>query len=488
VHTVKSSGNLSITLAVLFLLPFCVIGVVAMVFAVQALAEGDTERAGFLAIFGLAFGGAGFGFLAALLFGRRLVLKEQECKLQHPDAPWKWREDWAEGKVRSAGLPAVWAAWIFALIWNTVSSSLVFFIPQMLEEGNLPALIALIFPLAGLFLIYRAVRLTVQRWRFGQSIVHLDTHPGVIGGRLSGTLAIPSGFPPDAKMTLRLTCVHRQRTGGRGNSTSESIVWQEEAPPASVYGAGGAATIPFSFAIPADAKPSDTSGEGTGILWRLSTSAQIPGVDYEADFDVPVFAGAPGAQAYALAAGPPGDVGVPSGSAATPGPLPEGLTVRPGPDGGTEFVLHRWRNVRVALGIASFTVLWTAVVVLMIVLGAPVFFPLVFGFFDVLLIWMIIHLWAGEMRVTIDPTGLTIHPRLPLLSSATTLPPGRVTDVRLSIGMQSGNAVFYNLELAGPGGTTVAVPAFLRNKRDAERVAVLMKQLLASTHNLRTGQ
>jgi hypothetical protein len=75
-----------------------------------------------------------------------------------------------------------------------------------------------------------------------------------------------------------------------------------------------------------------------------------------------------------------------------------------------------------------------------------------------------------------------------ILASSTVLPPGRVSDVRLSIGMQSGNAVLYNLDLTGGTGKTVTIPAFLRNKRDAERVAVMIKQTLASTHNLRTGQ
>jgi hypothetical protein len=142
----------------------------------------------------------------------------------------------------------------------------------------------------------------------------------------------------------------------------------------------------------------------------------------------------------------------------------------------------------VALGLAAFTVLWTAFIVLMIALGAPLLFPIVFGLVDLLLVWFIVHMWAGETRVTIDPTGITIHPRFPVLASSTVLPPGRVSDVRLSIGMQSGNAVFYNLDLTRETGTTVTIPAFLRNKRDAERVAVMMKQRLASTHNIRTGQ
>ena len=482
----KSPRTLPAALGILFLVPFCAIGVVATILSVQALAEGDLEKGGFLFIFGVAFGGAGFGFLAALVFGRRLMVREEAFKLQHPDAPWKWREDWAEGKVRTAGRPAMWAAWVFALIWNAISSSMVFFVPQALEENNLAALIGLIFPLVGVWLIYRAVRFTAQRRRFGEAIVQLDTLPGVIGARLAGTLIIPSGFPSDARMLLRLTCVNRWRTRGRSSSSGESIVWQEEAPPAPVYSAGGAVTVPFAFTIPADATPSDTRGEGTGILWRLSAAARIPGVDFEADFDMPVFGPEHGVLPGPHAAPAPGpETGA---SADVPGSLPEGFTTRPRADGGEEFVLHRWRNGRAALGLASFTALWTAVIVLMIALGAPLFFPVIFGLFDVLLVWFILHMWAGETRVTIDPTGVTIHPRFPVLASSTLLPPGSVSDVRLSMGMQSGSAVFYNLDLARGTGKTVTIPAFLRNKRDAERVAVLMKHTLASTHNIRTGQ
>jgi hypothetical protein len=483
---VTSPRTLSITLGILFLVPFCAIGVVATILSVQALAEGDLEKGGFLFIFGVAFGGAGFGFLAALFFGRRLLLKQEEYKLRHPDAPWKWREDWVEGKVRTAGRPAMWTAWLFALIWNAISSSMVFFVPQALEEDNLAALIGLIFPLIGVWLIYRAVRFTVQRRRFGEATVQLGTLPGVIGARLAGALTIPSGFPSDARMLLRLTCVNRWRTRGGRSSSGESIVWQEEAPPASVYSAGGAVTVPFAFTIPADATPSDTSGDGTGILWRLSAAANIPGVDFEADFDMPVFGPEHGALPGPHAAPAPGPAT--SVRADDPGSLPEGFTARPGADGGEEFVLHRWRNGRVALGLTAFTVLWTAFIVLMIALGVPLLFPIVFALFDLLLVWFIVHMWAGETRVTIDPTGITIHPRFPVLASSTVLPPGRVSDVRLSIGMQSGNAVFYNLDLTRETGRTVTIPAFLRNKRDAERVAVKMKQTLASTHNIRTGQ
>jgi hypothetical protein len=52
--------------------------------------------------------------------------------------------------------------------------------------------------------------------------------------------------------------------------------------------------------------------------------------------------------------------------------------------------------------------------------------------------------------------------------------------------MQSGASVYYNLELVQARGRPVTLPTFLRNKRDAERVAVMMKQTIALTHNERT--
>jgi hypothetical protein len=363
-------------------------------------------------------------------------------------------------------------------------------LPGELEKGNHLALIGLVFPLVGIWLLVRAGRFTLQRRRFGDAVVQLETLPGVVGGQLAGTLLIPAGLPSDAQMHLRLLCMRRWRTSGSDSSPGESIEWQDEAPPARVLSAGGAAGVPFSFTIPAGLRPTDPESGGTGIFWRLSASARLPGVDFESDFEVPVFPapGGPaagGAEAAQRAGSAPD--GVPGVSRDVAGvALPDGVSVAPGPGGGTEFTFHRWRNGRAALGIAAFAALWTGFTALLIHLGAPLVFPLVFGAFDILLLWFLLHMWAGETRVTVDDSGVLIHPRFPLSGSSTALPPGRITDVRLRIGMQSGASVYYNLELVQARGRGVTLPAFLRNRRDAERVAVMMKQTIAPTHNERT--
>ena len=52
---------------------------------------------------------------------------------------------------------------------------------------------------------------------------------------------------------------------------------------------GGAAGIPVAFAIPRDAMPSDPGNANDRVLWRLQVIGEVPGVDYSAAFEVPVF-------------------------------------------------------------------------------------------------------------------------------------------------------------------------------------------------------
>ena len=47
--------------------------------------------------------------------------------------------------------------------------------------------------------------------------------------------------------------------------------------------------IPVVFQIPADCRPSDDRDASDKTLWRLITSAKVPGIDYSATFEVPVF-------------------------------------------------------------------------------------------------------------------------------------------------------------------------------------------------------
>ncbi len=90
----KSMGCLT-----LFALPFCAVGVFTAGYAVVRAAAGDLREAGFLALFALVFGGAGFGILALGFYGRRRQVERERLRREHPDEPWLWRREWAGGRI-----------------------------------------------------------------------------------------------------------------------------------------------------------------------------------------------------------------------------------------------------------------------------------------------------------------------------------------------------------------------------------------------------
>ncbi len=80
----------------------------------------------FKGLFGLVFGGVGFGLLIGSLKGNKKVKQASALEAQYPDEPWKWRADWATGQLESDTRTSLWASIAFATFWNLISSPILF--------------------------------------------------------------------------------------------------------------------------------------------------------------------------------------------------------------------------------------------------------------------------------------------------------------------------------------------------------------------------
>ena len=275
---------------VVFLLPFCAVGVGALFVTLKALMAGDWAAAGFAGVFALTFGGAGFGLLTAAVLGKKAAARSAILKEQNLDRPWLGREDWAAGSVRDSNRGTMIVAWVFALFWNVISVPAGFFaVRTAIAEQNYIVLFALLFPVIGAGLLVWAIRATTRYLKFGASTLELTTRPGVVSGKLAGVVRIPGDLLPPEGFRAVLTSVNRRTTGsGKSRSTSETILWQEGGVFHPARQATGTA-VPVGFAIPGEAQPTDGTDPDNAIVWRLTLSAQVPGVDYAARFEVPVF-------------------------------------------------------------------------------------------------------------------------------------------------------------------------------------------------------
>ncbi len=467
---------------VLFLLPFAGFGLFAAVQAVRTASAGDVGQAGLLAIFALVFGGVGIGGIAGVLAGRRKLAEADALRANHPESPWLWRTDWAAGRIEDSGRTARWGAWIFAGLWNLISiPSAWLAVRSAMEKGNKAALIALLFPLVGLGLLVAAVRATLRYRRYGVSVLELKTTPVALGHGLIGAVRTTSDLTARDGFRLVLNCIRRVTRGtGKRRSTSETILWQEERRVPGRLGRtehGMATTIPVAFGLPADGSPCDDRDRNDRVLWRLEVSADVPGVDYHSSFDVPVFRTA--GSATPRTAEEERELLDPSGSAEyrqSPASRIQVATNRRG----TEINFPAARNPGAAFGVTVFLALWVGCIALMIYLGAPLAFPIVFGLVALLLVWGALELWLRVTRITVEGGTVTVGSGYLTPSRERRFSADEITEVAASTGMQAGGRLYYDLTLVPSTGKRVIAGHGIQDKREAEYLVEVVNGALGA--------
>jgi hypothetical protein len=258
---------------------------------------------------------------------------------------------------------------------------------------------------------------------------------------------------------------------GRNRSTSETVFWQEGRTEA-----GGGAGVPVAFAIPADVAPTDPQTSGDRTLWRLRISADTPGVDYEATFEVPVFRTAASEQprtdaerAVAAATAVPADYRQPGSRIAV-------TTTRRG----TEIYFPRARNPGMAMGLTGFLGLWAGAIWGTVAFHASLLFPIVFGAFGLLLVILVLDLWLTVTRVTAGDGVVTVASGWLVPRRERTLRAPEVAEVTTRIGSQTGGTPYYDLAIETKAGRRVAAGSGIRDKREAEWLAATIMKALAA--------
>ena len=434
-------------------------------------------------VFGLVFGGVGFGLMIGGVWAGKKVKREEARKQEAPAEPWRWKEEWATGEIKSSNKAGVIGILIFTILWNLVAIPAGIFVvmDEVVGNGNKSALFVLIFPGVGLLLILWAIRSLVQWRKFGTSVLKMASVPGVIGGKLAGVITAPVHITPEDGFHLSLQCVRRTETGsGKNRRTSESVLWEDERTMsrALLPNAPTRSAVPVLLALPYDAKQTDESSSSHQIVWRLEATAKVPGVDYAAKFEVPVFRTPESSPDFAL------DESSIQPFAAERNPAEEvrqaEVVVTKRGAGTTEFYFPPARALGSALGLTVFAVIWTGVIAFMVMKEAPLIFPIVFGFFDALIIMLVFDLWLGATRVTISNDSLRVRGGPFALGKEQFIDTGQIEDIKPNSSMQSGNTVFYNIQLHRLDGKKVALGKYILGRRRTESVIEAMKEALTA--------
>ena len=264
VTTNLSSTNQS-GLLVLFGLVFTVPGIAVGVSTVRKIASGgaDAKQIVLGLTLALLFVVAGIGLMVWGRVAGRIAARNTARMAEHPNEPWLWRDDWAQGYARSEWKPTAGMMIVMGLVF------LLFSVPMLMNfPGGHPfrAIFVSVFPVTGFLLVGLSTVAQLRARKFKNVRFKLSGVPCVIGGKLQGRLEVEFVFPPGTTVDFSVNCVRSYVTGRGDNRTRwERILWQERKT-VTAETDGLMSYVPVEVNLPYDAKETDSRNPDDEIL------------------------------------------------------------------------------------------------------------------------------------------------------------------------------------------------------------------------------
>lgn len=249
----------------------------------------------FVLVFVIVFSGIGLTviFFALKPGHRGTASAGASAELPGSAQPWLENKRWQSNVIYSSIRGQVFVSWFFATICGAVSIQIFNILPKELEKENYAVLIALLFPLAGVALGWKAALDTLRWRRFGRTPLIMDPFPGSIGGDIGGHFDINLPYNPGLSCHITVNCVYSYMSGsGKNRSRHEKVIWQDNGIGEVRNGDGNGSDktrVYFRFAVPAGLPQSDVRRGSSYHLWRVHASCELPGVDFSHSFEIPVF-------------------------------------------------------------------------------------------------------------------------------------------------------------------------------------------------------
>jgi len=455
-----------------FFLPFFTVGLGVFVIGARAVIHHAPAIVGVLPmLIGLVFLGVSSLVLTAALRGMKSAAEMSGFRAADPDKPWLWKKDWREGVIVSHGTTQSVLLAAFTVAWNAVSLPTAWMIYHRGLFRERPVeLVVLIFPIIGLFLFVIAAYQLLRAMKYGASRVMLPHVPISLGSTVHGEIVTHVKERPEDGFTLKLACVLREVTGtGKSRTIRETELWREDqhVSPASVIPTMDGIRVPFAFRIPSDARPTDETISRTQVMWRLSASAETPGIDYAAQFDLPVF------RTGETPHEPERFLPTASDAAMWMPPTDSRITIRPLPAGGDEIGVSTRPRGREIFPLFLFCAIWFGAIALIVATDAPIVIAVFFGVIGFFVMVAVTDAVIGRSTITANAGGVIVK--------RTWLGPIGYTKRIEAEAIESfgatptANSPYFDVNVFRRNQSKLAVASYIANRKDAEMLAARLQ-------------
>ncbi|MDQ8023353.1 MAG: DUF3592 domain-containing protein [Moraxellaceae bacterium] len=354
-------------------------------------------------VFVLMFGGFGAGFIWLLWRKPRPVVVPPGTE----GKPWLAKREWADNRIRSDKRMEVYVAWGFASFWNLLCAPIMFLHgPKLLDNPKPGVIIAMLFPIAGVGLLVWAVRATLEWRRHGDLRLQLDPFPGSLGGHVGGSLTLRTRHDPQHRYKVVLSCINhwRNRSGGE-TKWQERLLWQTDGLAQAARTAEGT-RLSFRFDVPRDLPASsDPDEDGSHHGWRVELDSEEGTPRFSRRFAIPVFA--TGSRARLITQDSEDQPAVQAQRSAAVEELAQ--ITRHGD--ALELYFAPARHAGLAIGWFVFGLIFSGAGIGAYMMGAPVFFLIIFSLFGALITGFGLWGLGNSLRVHIDRGGLRTERR-----------------------------------------------------------------------------
>ena len=146
-----------------------------------------------------------------------------------------------------------------------------------------------VFVAIGIVFAVIAVRSMIRFFLFGESHCCIVGKAGVLNKKMSGVVRSKNEIKATGDFTVELQCLETYSTGSGKNRRTECKVHWQSKQQVSLQGRSSMAGVPFSFDLPNYTPETGYQLARGTVSWQLKIHAPVEGVDYSADFTVPVF-------------------------------------------------------------------------------------------------------------------------------------------------------------------------------------------------------
>jgi hypothetical protein len=438
------------------------------------------------AVFASAFAIIGGGLIFGSIYGYSRLKKQSDIELAQPGSPWLWKPDWAAGRVESKNKASAIGWWLTAGLVNmlTLPAGMAG-VSQWLEKRD-PSYIALAgVGLIGLIVLFAAIRATLRLEHFGKTYFEMASLPFSPGRRLAGSIHVQLKTDAPHGVDVTLSCFRRVITSSGKNRTTQQVpLWEDSknVSAASLMRGPMDTIIPIEFLLPGDALQTDHDNSSDQVIWMLKAKADVPGVDYSDEFELPVFrtSSSPavtasatfGSETQAGSFARAQTTTTPSeASADVPEPAHHRVIVNDSPDG-LEFRFRAGRNpgraILVVILAAGISALFYAM--LRIHPRPPMFAFVIVGLLDFFLLLAAIHAALSATRIVAGNGAISWRRSVLGMGSSHTIQVSDVDSILASTSIQqasSSGSTLYSLSLKSKSGKTYTLVDDIESRQEA---------------------